>query len=215
MNNINIAVVDDHQLFRSGMVQLVKSLNSSFNVVIEAENGKVFLDILESVVIPDIVLLDISMPIMNGFQTAEVLHKRYPDLKVLVISMNEDEPSLIKMLKYGVKGFVGKDIEPEELVMAISKILHDGFYYSDKMTEHLINSLQPKEQKSIIDTLTDREIDFLVMSCTEKTYVKIAEAMFLSPKTIQGYRDSVYAKLKIKSRVGLVMFAIKSKLVEL
>jgi len=134
MNNINIAVVDDHRLFRSGMIQLVKSLNSSFNVMLEAENGKDFLEKLESSSPPDIVLLDISMPIMNGFQTAEALQKLHPDLKVLIISMNEDEDSLIKMLKFGVKGFVGKDIEPDELKMAISKILHDGFYYSDKIT---------------------------------------------------------------------------------
>lgn len=213
MNNINIAIVDDHQLFRSGMVQLVKSLNSSFIVMLEAENGKDFLEKLQSSVIPDIVLLDISMPIMDGFQTAKALHKQYPDLKILIVSMNEDEPSLIKMLKFGVKGFVGKDIEPEELRLAISKILHDGFYYSDKMTEHLINSLQPKEQKDIVSGLTEREIEFLMIACSERTYKEIAEDMCLSPKTVQGYRDSVFTKLKVKSRVGLVMFAIKSNLI--
>jgi len=215
MNNINIAVVDDHRLFRSGMVELVKSLNSSFNVMLEAENGKDFLEKLKSSTPPDIVLLDISMPVMDGFCTAEALQKLHPDLKVLIISMNEDEASLIKMLKFGVKGFVGKDIEPDELKMAISKILHDGFYYSDKITEHLINTLQPTEQKNIIETLTEREIEFLILACSEKTYKNIADDMILSPKTVEGYRDSVYAKLMIKSRVGLVMFAIKSKLVEL
>jgi two-component system invasion response regulator UvrY len=215
MNNINIAIVDDHHLFRSGMVQLVKSLNSSFVVMLEAENGKVFLEQLKSNVIPDIVLLDISMPIMDGFKTAKALYKLYPDLKILIVSMNEDEPSLIKMLKFGVKGFVGKDIEPEELRMAISKVLHDGFYYSDKMTEHLINTLQPKEQKSIIEALNEREMEFLVIACSERTYKEIAEEMCLSTKTIQGYRDSVFSKLKIKSRVGLVMFAIKSNLIKL
>lgn len=215
MNNINIAVVDDHQLFRSGMVQLVKSLNSSFNVMLEAENGKDFLDKLKTSQSPDIVLLDISMPVMDGFQTAGALQKLYPDLKVLIISMNEDEASLIKMLKFGVKGFVGKDIEPEELKVAISKILHDGFYYSDKITEHLINTLQPVEQEDIIETLTEREIEFLILACSERTYKGIADEMIVSPKTVQGYRDSVYTKLKIKTRVGLVMFAIKSNLVEL
>jgi DNA-binding NarL/FixJ family response regulator len=155
------------------------------------------------------------MPIMDGFQTAKELHKQYPDLKILIVSMNEDEYSLIKMLNYGVKGFVGKDIEPEELRMAISKILHDGFYYSDKMTEHLINTLQPKEQESIIEALTEREAEFLMLACSERTYKEIAEDMCLSTKTVQGYRDSVFAKLKIKSRVGLVMFAIKSNLIQL
>jgi DNA-binding NarL/FixJ family response regulator len=214
MKKIKIAVVDDHQLFRRGLIGLVKSLNDSIDVIFEAENGQDLIKQLENET-PHLILLDISMPVMNGFETAKYLQKNYPDIKFLVLSMNEDEESLVKMLNFGAKGFVGKDIEPNELLLAISKILHGGFYYSDKMTEHLINSLQPKQKDDLIDALSDRELEFLKYACSEKTYREIADQMYVSPKTIEGYRDSVYSKLNIKSRVGLCMFAIKAGIINL
>lgn len=214
MEKIKIAVVDDHQLFRRGLIGLVKSLNDSIDVIFEAENGQELINHLKNET-PHLILLDISMPVMNGFETAEYLQKNYPDVKFLVLSMNEDEESLIKMLNFGAKGFVGKDIEPNELLLAISKILHGGFYYSDQMTEHLINTLQPKQKNDLIDSLTDRELEFLKLACSEKTYKEIADVMCLSPKTIEGYRDSVYSKLQLKSRVGMCMFAIKAGIIKL
>lgn len=214
MKKIKIAVVDDHQLFRTGLISLVKSLNDSIDVIFEAENGQDLIHQLQTE-IPDLILLDISMPIMDGFKTAEYLKENYPDIKFLVLSMNEDEESLVKMLNFGAKGFVGKDIGPNELLMAISKILHGGFYYSDHMTEHLINSLQPKQKDDLIDSLTDRELKFLKYACSEKTYKEIADEMYVSPKTIEGYRDAVYSKLNIKSRVGMCMFAIKAGIIKL
>lgn len=210
MKYIKIAVVDDHQLFRRGLIGLVKSLNDSIDVIFEAENGQDLINLLKIKETPHLILLDISMPIMDGFETAKYLHTNYPDIKFLVLSMNEDEESLVKMLNYGAKGFVGKDIEPEELLLAISKILHGGFYYSDAMTEHLINSLQPKQKDDLIDSLTERELEFLKYACSEKTYKEISDEMYVSPKTVEGYRDSVYSKLNIKSRVGMCMFAIKA-----
>jgi len=214
MKKIKIAVVDDHQLFRRGLIGLVKSLNDSIDVVFEAENGQELINHLKNET-PHLILLDISMPVMNGFETAEYLQKNYPDIKFLVLSMNEDEESLIKMLNFGAKGFVGKDIEPNELLLAISKILHGGFYYSDQMTEHLINTLQPKQKNDLIESLTDRELEFLKLACSEKTYKEIADVMCVSPKTIEGYRDSVYSKLQLKSRVGMCMFAIKVGIIKL
>jgi len=215
MKKIKITVVDDHQLFRRGLIGLVKSLNDSIDVIFEAENGQDLIDKLKKHEEPHLILLDISMPVMNGFETAEYLQKNYPDIKFLVLSMNEDEESLVKMLNYGAKGFVGKDIEPNELLLAISKILHGGFYYSDQMTEHLINSLQPKQKDDLIDSLTDRELEFLKYACSEKTYKEIADEMCVSPKTVEGYRDAVYSKLNLKSRVGMCMFAIKAGIIKL
>lgn len=215
MNKIKIAIVDDHQLFRRGLIGLVESLNDNINIVFEAENGKDLLRQLKTQEEPDLIILDISMPIMDGFETAKILQKEYPEYRILVLSMNEDEESLVKMLRYGIKGFVGKDIEPEELLIAISKILHGGFYYSDRMTEHLINTLQPKQKNELIDSLSERELNFLKLACSEKTYKEIAEEMFVSPKTIEGYRDSVYAKLNLKSRVGMCMFAIKAGIINI
>jgi DNA-binding NarL/FixJ family response regulator len=215
MNKIKIAVVDDHQLFRRGLISLVKSLDENINVIFEAENGQDLIQKLKAEPEPDLILLDISMPVMNGFETAQYLQKNHPNIKILVLSMNEDEVSLVKMLNYGVKGFVGKDIEPEELLLAISKILHGGYYYSDHLTEHLINSLQPHQKNKIVETLTDRELEFLKLACSEKTYKEIAEEMYVSPKTVEGYRDSIYSKLNLKSRVGMCLFAIKTGIVKI
>jgi DNA-binding NarL/FixJ family response regulator len=215
MNKIKIAVVDDHQLFRRGLISLVKSLDENINVIFEAENGQDLIQKLKAEPEPDLILLDISMPVMNGFETAQYLQKNHPNIKILVLSMNEDEVSLVKMLNYGVKGFVGKDIEPEELLLAISKILHGGYYYSDHLTEHLINSLQPHQKNKIVETLTERELEFLKLACSEKTYKEIAEEMYVSPKTVEGYRDSIYSKLNLKSRVGMCLFAIKTGIVKI
>jgi len=214
-NKIKIAVVDDHNLFRVGLVQLIQSLGPEFDIIQQAINGQDFLDNIMPSELPDIVLLDISMPIMDGFETAKELQKSYPSIRVLVISMNEDEFSLIRMLKFGVKGFIGKDIEPQELKMALIKINSNGFYYTDRMTEHLINSLQHPDDTDGIEKLTDNEIRFLKLACSEDTYSQIAYNMSLSPRTIDGYRESVFNKLKVRTRVGLVMFSIKANLVKL
>jgi DNA-binding NarL/FixJ family response regulator len=212
-NTIKIGVVDDHNLYRSGIIKLIESLNPNYKIVLEAANGKDFFSILEKTPLIDIVLLDISMPIMNGYETAKVLQNKYPNIKVLVITMNDDEISLIKMLKLGVKGFVGKDIEPDVLDSAINTINNGGYHQTRQMTNHLIRSYQNDETQNILDSLTDKEIVFIILSCSEDSYKDIAIKMFVSPRTVDGYRDSTFTKVNVKSRVGLAIFAIKSKLV--
>jgi DNA-binding NarL/FixJ family response regulator len=212
-NTIKIGVVDDHNLYRSGIIKLIESLNPNYKIVLEAANGKDFFSILEKTPLIDIVLLDISMPIMNGYETAKVLQNKYPNIKVLVITMNDDEISLIKMLKLGVKGFVGKDIEPDVLDSAINTINNGGYHQTRQMTNHLIRSYQNDETQNILDSLTDKEVVFIILSCSEDSYKDIAIKMFVSPRTVDGYRDSTFTKVNVKSRVGLAIFAIKSKLV--
>ncbi len=213
---INIAVVDDHKLFRSGLINLIHSLDPNFTVSIEANNGKELLEQLDSSAQPDIILLDSNMPVLDGFSTATILQKEYPNLKVLVITMNNDEQSLIKMLKLGVSGYIGKDVEPEELKQALGEILEKGYYYTDQMTSQLIQSLHSSgERNNDQSLLTDQELAFIRFACSEDTYTQIADKMFLSPKTIDGYRASVFEKLNIKSRVGLAIYAIKTGLVSM
>ena len=211
---INIAVVDDHNLVRNGIVTILKTLSSRFNIILEANNGQDFLDKLKNP-IPDIVLLDISMPIMDGFKTAKVLKKRYPKIKILVLSMNDDSSSLIRMLKLGVSGFVNKGIAPNELEKAIISICDIGSYYTKEMAMHLASSFQNFEKNDIEKLLTESEFKFLKLSFSEDTYAQIAEKMCLSPRTIHGYRDSVFSKLNIHTRIGLVLFSLKIKLIEL
>jgi two-component system invasion response regulator UvrY len=215
-DTIKIAVVDDHHLFRSGLVQLITSLGIEFKVVLEAENGKTLLTELNAKTMPHIAMIDINMPVMNGFETVEALKAQYPDVRVLVVTMNDDELSLIKMLKLGVKGYVGKDVEPSELRRALTEIHTKGFYYTDDLTSSIIKSIQsPNSGLHPDDVLSSQELKFIELACSEDTYAQIADKMCLSPKTIDGYRAAVFEKLQVKSRVGLVIYALKRGLVVL
>ncbi len=217
MQEIQVIVVDDHQLMARGICDLVNSI-PNYKVLHEARNGKELVQYLENDKneFPDIVLLDINMPIMNGFQTMQWIKKNHPEIPVLALTINDDEASVINMLRYGVKGYLLKTTDSEELVAAMETILKRGFYSSEIASAKLLNSLSPANAKATqrLD-LKDREIEFLKLACTDSTYVQIAEKMFLSPKTVDHYREVLFEKFEVKSRVGLVMFAIRNKLVSL
>lgn len=213
---IKIAVVDDHNLFRSGLIKLIQSLGNEYKVIIEAENGRDFIDQLDDNNLPDIALIDISMPIMDGFKTAAELQSAYPDIKILIVTMNNDEYSLIRMMKLGVRGYINKDIEPNELQNALDEMQSKGYYYTDQLTDHLINAIKfPITKSEKKSPLSKRELKFIELACSEDTYEKIADTMRLSAKTIDGYRSSVFEKLNVKSRVGLVMYAMQNGLVDI
>lgn len=213
----NIVLVDDHVLLRNGLAELVKSLGHI--VLFEADNGKQFVEKLTTKLIPDLVLMDINMPEMDGFETTQWLKQNHPDVKVLALSMYDNETSIIRMLKCGAKGYILKDSEPTELKAAIEDIMNKGFYYSDLVSGklmHAINKLDDNNDglKSLVP-LNDRETDFLKYTCSELTYKEIADKMFVSPRTIDGYRDTLFEKLHVKTRVGLVMYAIKNGIVNI
>lgn len=210
-----IVLVDDHVLLRNGLAELVKSLGH--NVLFEADNGKDFIGKLDTKQLPDIVLLDINMPEMDGYETAQWIKTNHPDIKVLALSMYDNETSIIRMLKCGARGYILKDSEPAELKAAIHALMDKGFYYSDLVSGKLMHAINKMEDdggglKSLVP-LNDREADFLKYSCTELTYKEIADKMFVSPRTIDGYRDALFEKLHVKTRVGLVMYAIKNGIV--
>lgn len=210
MKQLRIAVVDDHRLYRKGLINLIDSLGEHFEVVLEAGNGQEFISLLGTSEQPDIVILDVEMPVMDGIETAAYLQSNYPALPILVISMIEDEVTLIRMLKLGVKGYLSKDVEPAELNEALLSISQKGYYYTDLLTGKLILSLNLESSPSQL--LNDRELRFIELCCSEYTYKEIADRMFLSPKTIDGYRAALFEKLDVKSRVGLVLHAIKNGL---
>jgi two-component system, NarL family, invasion response regulator UvrY len=213
---LKIAVVDDHALFRRGLINLILSFGSAYEIVFECSNGKEFLVELQKHPDLQIAIIDMNMPDMNGFETATELQKIRPEIKILIITMLEEEQTLIKMLKNGVRGYLTKDVEPEELKNALDTIASKGFYYSDHLTGKLINALKsPNGNGNKEETLNDRELKFLHLACSEYTYKEIADMMFLSVKTIDGYRNSLFEKLQVKSRVGLVLYAIKNNLVKL
>jgi len=213
---MKVALADDHVLLRNGLASLLKNLG--YDVLFEADNGKELIRLLENKGVPDLVLMDINMPQMDGYETAEWLRASHPDVKILALSMYDDENAVIRMLKAGARGYILKDSEPGELRMALDAIQNRGFYHSDLVTGRLINSISKKDDDSLpatqLASLTEREIEFLKLAASELTYKEIAEQMYLSPRTIDGYRDALFEKLELKSRVGLVLFAIKSGIVK-
>ena len=211
--SMKIALVDDHTLFRKGLVSLIKLTNSNVDIVFEAENGFELQEKIKSHDCPDIILMDINMPDMDGFQCVLWLKKHFPLVKVLVISMIQNEESVIAMLRLDVKGYLGKDVEPKELNEALNSVFHKGYYYTDFVTGKLIHSLQNPEKDDHRKNLNDRELTFLKLACSELTYNEIATTMCLSPKTIDGYRNTLFEKLMVKSRVGLVLYSIRTGIV--
>ena len=210
-----IVLVDDHVLLRNGLASLVRDLG--YNVLFEADNGEDFISKLEKNGEPDVVLLDINMPKKDGYDTALWLKQNYPLVKILALSMYDDESAIIRMLKNGARGYILKDTEPAELRSAIEALLTKGFYYSEMVTGRLIHSINALDEtgsdiKNVMG-LNERETEFLKLAATEMTYKEIAEKMNLSPRTIDGYRDALFEKLDAKSRVGLVLFAIKNGIV--
>lgn len=211
----NIVLTDDHSLLRNGLASLVKDLGHT--VLFEADNGKDFISKLDTKQLPDIILLDINMPEMDGYETAQWIKTNHPDVKVLALSMYDNETSIIRMLKCGARGYILKDSEPAELKAAIHALMDKGFYYSDLVSGKLMHAINKMDDESgdlkSLVPLNDRETDFLKYSCTELTYKEIADKMFVSPRTIDGYRDALFEKLHVKTRVGLVMYAIKNGIV--
>jgi len=206
---IQIVLVDDHRLFRSGIAALINSL-PGYHIIYEASNGLELSKKITPKTQPDIILLDINMPHMNGIETAQWLKTHYPDVKIIVLSMFEDADKVLTMLRLGVKGYLLKDAEPHEFEEALKKVANNEVYFPAFVTRHLVyNFNQPETVK-----LNSREIEFLKMASTELTYKEIADRMCISARTVDGYRDQLFDKLQIKSRVGLVLYAIKHKLIE-
>jgi DNA-binding NarL/FixJ family response regulator len=206
-----IALVDDHRLFRSGIASLIQKL-PGYSIIFEASNGEELIGKIQSGLLPDIILLDINMPIMNGINTANWLRGAHPEIKVIVLSMFDDPDKVLTMLKLGIKGYLLKDAEPFEFEMALQKVSHNDVYYPDFVTKYLLDTINPAVDHS---KLNARELEFLRLAGTELTYKEIADQMKISVRTVDGYRDQLFEKLHVKSRVGLVLYAIKNKLIDL
>lgn len=211
---IIVGLVDDHVLLRKGLSSLL--IENGYPSVIQADNGKQFIEKLSGGEVPDIVLLDINMPVMDGYATATWLKEHHPRMKILALSMYDDEHSIIRMLRHGAGGYILKDCEPAELKTAIEAIIQKGYYHNELVSSKLIHTMQNSNGNTARNgypELSQKEIRFLQLICSEMTYKEISSVMKLSPRTIDGYRDALFEKLGIKSRVGLVLFAIKNHLI--
>jgi two-component system, NarL family, invasion response regulator UvrY len=206
---IKVGLIDDHVLLRRGLAGLLT--DNGFKVTVEGSNGRQFIENMKEAEMPDVVLTDINMPVMDGFETAGWLKENYPAVKILALSMLDDEQSILKMVYRGAGGYILKDSQPEELVRAIKSIHEKGYYHTDLLDTTIASSMQPAAASA---ELSKKELQFLKYSCTDMTYKEIATLMKLSPRTIDGYRDELFVKLNVKSRIGLVLYAIKSKIVK-
>jgi DNA-binding NarL/FixJ family response regulator len=211
-----VALVDDHTMFRKGLAVLI-NLFPNYKVLMDVANGREFIDQLQPDPLPDIVLLDIHMPVMDGYATAAWLHANYPDIRVLALSTMDSDTTIIKMIHQGARGYILKDADPKELQVAFEEILAKGYYYNEILTRKVMQSIHQNRQDSsnTLSRLTDREMEFLKHACSEKNYQQIANEMYVSERTVDGYRESLFKKFNVTNRVGLVLYAIKNQMVQL
>jgi len=211
----SIAITDDHHLMAEALADLINKFEE-YEVIYIAENGRDLLDQLEKGPLPDIALVDLHMPEMDGFETALQLRKLYPAIRVLALSMNDREDYVVRMLRNGARGYLLKGCRPAELRHALDDVRTKGFYYSDFLTSQLINNLNPSEsdEPGSVFSLNGREQEFVKLACSELTYNEIADRMCVSPRTVDGYREVVFQKMGVKTRVGMVIEAFRNGLVE-
>ncbi|MGJ8761807.1 MULTISPECIES: response regulator transcription factor [unclassified Polaribacter] len=211
MMKYSVVIVDDHTLLSQAIAAMVNTFNK-FKVLYTCKNGQELVDKFSSSpeFIPDVVLMDINMPIMNGIETTEWISKNHNEVHVMALSVEDEDATILKMLKVGAIGYLLKDTEKVVLEKALVEIAENGFYHTKNVTNLLMKSLSGNGEAEI--KFKEREITFMKHACSELTYKEIAEIMCLSPKTIDGYRDVLFTKLHVKNRVGLVMYAIKNKI---
>ncbi len=217
MNNkkFKIILADDHLLLRDALSNLIHQFDE-FTVIGQASNGNQVMQLLKDGHVPDLLLLDLNMPEMDGFETAKWLSKNYPDIQILILTMYDSEIALIRLLQSGVKGFLKKDIHPSELRHALKSVSEGGYYYSHQTTGKLANLFhRSTDSQHLVEKamLTEKEIDFLRLASTDLTYKEIAAQLKLTPRAVDGYRDALFEKLDVKSRVGLAIYAVKNGIV--
>lgn len=212
MSKIDIIIVDDHVLFSQALNSLVSRFEE-FNVIKVLNDGSEVVNYFKNNnPKPDVVLMDIQMPIMNGIEATNWLKINNPDIKVIALSMECEEETILAMLRAGAKGYLLKDIHPSVLQHALCEVHKNGFYYTENVTNTLVNSHKSSNNKTNI-ILKERELEFLKLACSELTYKQVAEKMCLSPKTVENYREALFEKLNAKTRIGIVLYAIKHKIV--
>lgn len=209
-----IVIVDDHILIAKALSSIISSFKD-FEVLYECENGQELQNKLKDKNnIPTIVLLDVSMPIMNGFETAKWLTANHPEILIMALSMQNEDQSVITMLKNGAKGYLLKNTYPADLENALLTMLKNGFFYPDWAAKTIFNDIENKEKskEAIRAQFTKRELEFLSYATTDLSYKEIAAEMGCSTRTVENCKDNISQKLNIKTRVGLAVFAIKNEL---
>lgn len=222
-----IGLVDDHNLFRRTLSDLISQKIENFKVIIEASNGKDLIDRLKHLEVsdlPDMIIVDVNMPIMDGFQTTHWLKHNYQNIKVIALSTSDDETNIIRMLRVGVDGYLLKRIDVPELCLALKAVAENEIYYAESFTPGMLTSYQNKADQSdqlnkelfyldIWNSLSDRERELIRLCCSEITYKEIAEQMKISFSYMGTCRDKIFAKFKVKNRIALAILILKNRII--
>lgn len=211
---VTIGLVDDHQLFLKSLILMLESFKN-YDVVVEAFNGKELQEkLLAAKVLPDIMLIDVAMPVMDGIETAKWLTETYPAVKLVALSMNDNDNSIIAMIKAGCCAYLLKDTHPTELEKALEAIYKKGYYNGDLVNINY-RRLMLTENESTNALITDRDKEFLKLASSDLTYKQIAVLMKVSERTVDSFREALFQKLNVQSRVGMVMEALRRNLINL
>ncbi len=220
MEKIRLAIADDHKIFRNGLKSILEDC-ADFDLVLEAQDGRQLVSLLAGTspeALPEVILMDIKMPELDGIQTTAQVKQRYNNIKVLALSMFNEDKYIVDMMKAGASGYLLKNAEPEEIVEAISTVYYRDYYFNEHLSVTLIKQLTANSQPlttggGIKAELNDREIEVLKLVCQEHSSQEIADIMCLSVRTVEGYRARLFEKTKSKNLVGLVIFAIKAGII--
>ncbi len=216
MSKIKIAIADDYKIYRDGL-KVGLSADDNLEIISEADNGEDLLKLLE-VNLPDVIIMDLKMPIMDGMEATKQVRKKYPSIKVLVVTMYEDDKFIIHLMENGANGYLLKNAEPDEIRRAIYSVHENGYYFNDIVNKALLkklvlkNNLKPSFNQNI--DLTEREQEVLKHICEEKTAAEIGKEIFLSPRSVEGIRQRLIEKIGVRNTAGLVMFAVKHGIVD-
>ncbi len=215
---IKVAIADDHKIFRSGVINTLTPYDN-INVVFEAEDGEHLLEIMQQQQ-PDVILMDLKMPKMDGIQATIKVREKYPHVKVIILTMYEDDNFIVHLVENGANAYLLKNSEPEEIYEAICTTFDKGFYFNENVNLALLKKVLHKNKQQFKPTfknevqLSDRELEVLKLICNEFTTQEISEKIFLSPRTVEGLRQKLLEKLNVKNTVGLVLYAFRNGLIE-
>jgi len=214
MKKINVLVADDHTLFRKGMVNILNESND-IQVVAEAAHGFEVLKQVSNGIHIDVILMDLNMPQLDGIETMKRLASRGITIPVVMVSMEYNELRVIHLIRLGARGYVLKEADPDEVKDAIRAVFRSGFFFNSVVNMQFIEQMNSRklDEGPPAQKLTERELEFLTLVCTELNYKQIADKMGVSSRTVDGYRDDLFTKLNLKSRVGLAVYAVKNGLV--
>ena len=216
--NIKVAIADDQKLFRKGMAALISSFEH-MDLLFEAENGRELLDFCTSEPVkPDVIVLDLSMPILNGLETLKILKQDFQSIRVIILTIHEAENFVLSTIQAGANGYLAKNAEPEEVEIAIREVFKNDFYFTMAMLQLMRKGLVNKTRSIVLENenkLTKREQEVLILICKQHSSAEIAEKMFLSNRTVEGHRNNLLLKTGSRNTAGLVVYALKHRIIDL